>query len=61
MMSEQHIIEGSLRHSRKAQQMLWKNYSGHHPGVCMCYDADRLETEDRQGEPGNYDITLLSY
>ncbi|MDX9903111.1 MAG: sigma-70 family RNA polymerase sigma factor [Bacteroidales bacterium] len=46
MMSEQHIIEGCLRHSRKAQQMLWKNYSGFLLGVCMRYAADRPEAED---------------
>jgi len=46
MMSEQHIIEGCLRHSRKAQQMLWKNYSGYLLGVCMRYATDRPEAED---------------
>lgn len=46
MMSEQHIIEGCAKHSRKAQQQLWKNYSGFLLGVCMRYASDRMEAED---------------
>ena len=46
MMSDQHIIEGCIRHNRKAQQMLWKQYSGYLLGVCMRYATDRPEAED---------------
>jgi RNA polymerase sigma factor (sigma-70 family) len=46
MMSEHDIISGCLRHSRKAQQMLWKHYSGYLLAVCMRYAADRSEAED---------------
>lgn len=46
MMSDQNIIEGCVRHSRKAQQMLWKQYSGYLLGVCMRYATDRPEAED---------------
>ncbi len=46
MMSEQHIIDGCIRHNRKAQQALWKQYSGFLLGVCMRYAADRSEAED---------------
>lgn len=46
MMSDQHIIEGCIRHDRKAQQILWKQYSGYLLGVCMRYATDRPEAED---------------
>lgn len=46
MMSDQHIIEGCLRHNRKAQQMLWKKFSGYLLGVCLRYATDRPEAED---------------
>jgi RNA polymerase sigma-70 factor (ECF subfamily) len=46
MMSDQNIIDGCIRHSRKAQQMLWKQYSGYLLGVCMRYATDRPEAED---------------
>lgn len=45
-MSDQHIIEGCIRHNRKAQQMLWKQYSGYLLAVCMRYATDRPEAED---------------
>lgn len=45
-MSEQHIIDGCIRHNRKAQQALWKQYSGFLLGVCMRYATDRSEAED---------------
>lgn len=46
MMSEQNIIEGCIGHNRKAQQMLWKKYSGYLLGVCLRYATDRPEAED---------------
>jgi len=46
MMNEQHIIEGCLKHNRKAQGMLWEQYSGYLLGVCMRYATDRPEAED---------------
>lgn len=45
-MSEQHIIEGCIRHSKKAQQQLWKQFSGFLLGVCLRYASDRMEAED---------------
>lgn len=45
-MSEQHIIEGCIRHNRKAQLALWKQHSGYLLGVCMRYATDRPEAED---------------
>lgn len=45
-MSDKHIIEGCIRHDRKAQQILWKQYSGYLLGVCMRYATDRPEAED---------------
>jgi len=46
MMSEQHIIHGCIRHNRKAQQALWRQYSGYLLAVCMRYATDRPEAED---------------
>ncbi len=46
MMSEKHIIEGCIRHNRKAQEMLWKNYSAFLLGVCLRFAVDRAEAED---------------
>ncbi|MFZ2287136.1 MAG: RNA polymerase sigma factor [Bacteroidales bacterium] len=46
MMSDQHIIEGCIRHNRKAQQALWNSYSGYLLGVCLRYATDRPEAED---------------
>lgn len=45
-MNEQNIIEGCRKHDRKAQQQLWKQYSGYLLGVCMRYATDRPEAED---------------
>lgn len=45
-MNEQNIIEGCRKHDRKAQQQLWKQYSGYLLGVCMRYASDRPEAED---------------
>lgn len=45
-MSEKHIIDGCIRHNRKAQQALWKKYSGYLLGICMRYATDRPEAED---------------
>jgi len=46
MMSDQHIIEGCIRHNRKAQQALWKQHSGFLLGICLRYATDRMEAED---------------
>jgi len=46
MMSDQHIIDGCIRHNRKAQQALWKQHSGYLLAVCMRYATDRPEAED---------------
>jgi RNA polymerase sigma factor (sigma-70 family) len=46
MMTEQNIIEGCIRHNRKAQQMLWKKYSAFLLGICLRYATDRPEAED---------------
>src|SRR5512133_3496766 len=46
MMSEQQIIDGCIRHSGKAQQLLWNQYSGYLLGVCSRYASDRPEAED---------------
>jgi RNA polymerase sigma-70 factor (ECF subfamily) len=46
MMSEQHIIDGCIRHNKKAQQTLWKQQSGYLLAVCMRYATDRPEAED---------------
>ena len=46
MMSEQHIIDGCIRHNRKAQQALWNQHSGYLLGICMRYATDRPEAED---------------
>jgi len=46
MMDEQNIIEGCLRHNRKAQKMLWEKYSAYLLGICLRYATDRPEAED---------------
>jgi RNA polymerase sigma-70 factor (ECF subfamily) len=46
MMSEQHILDGCIRHNRKAQQALWKQHSAYLLAVCMRYATDRPEAED---------------
>jgi len=46
MLSDRDIIEGCLRHSRKAQQQLYDKYSRFLLGICMRYSADRAEAED---------------
>jgi RNA polymerase sigma factor (sigma-70 family) len=46
MMNEEHIIEGCIRHNRKAQQMLWEKYSAYLLGICLRYSSDRPEAED---------------
>lgn len=45
-MSEQQIIEGCIKHQRKAQQELFDKYSKFLLGICMRYAADRTEAED---------------
>jgi len=45
-MSDQHIIDGCIRHNRKAQQMLLQKHSGYLLGICMRYATDRPEAED---------------
>ncbi len=46
MHSEQQIIEGCLKNSRKAQKMLYDKYASKFLGMCMRYAKDRLEAED---------------
>lgn len=45
-MSDQEIIEGCAKHSRKAQQMLYDRYSRFLLGVCLRYATDKAEAED---------------
>jgi RNA polymerase sigma factor (sigma-70 family) len=46
MLNDREIIEGCVRHDRKAQQMLYDKYSRFLLGVCMRYASDRAEAED---------------
>src|SRR5512133_2931735 len=46
MMSDQEIIEGCVRHERKAQQELYDRYSQCLFGICIRYSKDRAEAED---------------
>jgi RNA polymerase sigma-70 factor (ECF subfamily) len=46
MMSDQQIIEGCARHNRKAQQLLYNQYSRLLLGICLRYSADKAEAED---------------
>lgn len=46
MMSDQQIIEGCARHNRKAQQVLYNQYSRLLLGICLRYSADKAEAED---------------
>jgi RNA polymerase sigma-70 factor (ECF subfamily) len=46
MQSEQQIIEGCLKNSRKAQKLLYDKYASKFLGMCMRYAKDRLEAED---------------
>jgi RNA polymerase sigma factor (sigma-70 family) len=46
MLSDQDIINGCLKHSRKAQQLLYDKYSRFLLGICMRYSADKAEAED---------------
>jgi RNA polymerase sigma-70 factor (ECF subfamily) len=46
MLSDQEIIEGCVKHSRKAQQLLYDKYSRFLLGICMRYATDRAEAED---------------
>jgi RNA polymerase sigma-70 factor (ECF subfamily) len=46
MLSDPEIIEGCLRHSRQAQQLLYDKYSRFLLGICMRYSVDRSEAED---------------
>lgn len=46
MMSDQQIIEGCVKHNRKAQQVLYDKYSRLLLGICMRYANDRAEAED---------------
>jgi len=46
MMSDLQIIEGCVRHDRKAQEVLYAQYSRFLLGVCMRYATDKAEAED---------------
>ena len=46
MLSDREIIDGCLKHSRKAQQQLYDKYSRYLLGVCIRYSTDRSEAED---------------
>jgi RNA polymerase sigma factor (sigma-70 family) len=46
MMSDEQIIDGCVRHDRKAQRLLYEKYSRFLLGVCMRYSADKAEAED---------------
>lgn len=46
MMSDQQIIEGCVKHNRKAQQELYERYSRFLLGICMRYATDKAEAED---------------
>jgi RNA polymerase sigma factor (sigma-70 family) len=46
MRSDQQIIEGCARHNRKAQQVLYDQYSRLLLGICLRYATDKAEAED---------------
>lgn len=46
MMSDRQIIEGCIRHDRKAQKVLYEKYSRFLHGICLRYVADKAEAED---------------
>jgi RNA polymerase sigma factor (sigma-70 family) len=46
MVSDPDIIEGCVRHNRKAQQMLYDKYSRFLLGICVRYAEDKAEAED---------------
>ncbi|MBP5474232.1 MAG: hypothetical protein J6X92_05700 [Bacteroidales bacterium] len=46
MTDDQQLIDGCLKHDRKAQQELYEKYSRQMLGWCMRYAADRDEAED---------------
>jgi RNA polymerase sigma factor (sigma-70 family) len=46
MISDQQIIEGCVRHERKAQKVLYEKYSSLLLGVCLRYASDKAEAED---------------
>jgi RNA polymerase sigma factor (sigma-70 family) len=46
MMSDLQIIEGCARHNRKAQQVLYDQYSRFLLGICLRYATDKAEAED---------------
>lgn len=46
MMSDQQIIDGCVRHDRRAQQELYDRYSHFLLGICLRYAADKAEAED---------------
>lgn len=46
MINDRQIIEGCIRHDRKAQQILYDRYSGFLLGICLRYSVDKAEAED---------------
>ncbi len=46
MVNDPEIIEGCVRHNRKAQQMLYDKYSRFLLGICLRYAEDKAEAED---------------
>lgn len=46
MIDDQQIVEGCLRHDRKAQKLLFDTYSGMMLGWCMRYVSNSAEAED---------------
>jgi RNA polymerase sigma factor (sigma-70 family) len=46
MMSDRQLIEGCVKHNRKAQQMLYDKYSRFLLGICLRYAGDKAEAED---------------
>lgn len=46
MVSDPDIIEGCVRHNRKAQQMLYDKYSRFLLGICIRYADDKAEAQD---------------
>lgn len=46
MHSEEAIIEGCLKHKRKAQKKLFNQYYGLMMGICMRYSSTKNEAEE---------------
>jgi RNA polymerase sigma factor (sigma-70 family) len=46
MVNDQEIIDGCVRHNRRAQQMLYDKYSRFLLGICLRYASDKAEAED---------------